>query len=130
MSNHLETLNDPFNSFSKELLCQQQQRDPLSLPQPKDDTSPVTVLSPPLNLVRTIDNMQVDHGIESMIDETNVDKLGRTKTTPLLYQVKQKEFEAFRDIVDAGTKIKKTIHDQSLQGEAIYALRSFQGAEK
>ena len=54
------------NSFSgfhlremkiEELPCQQQQKDPLSPHQPKVDSSPATVLSPPLNLVRTVDNM-------------------------------------------------------------------------
>ena len=107
MNNHLETLNGLFNSFTEVLLCQQQQKDHFVPPQPIYDSSPATALMPPLNLVRTMNNTQVDHGIESTIDKTNVDKDGRTKNTPLSYKAKQKEFEAFCDVVYARKKWKK-----------------------
>ena len=69
-----------------------------------------------------MDNMQVDHGIESMIEETNVDKHGRTKNTPLSYQAKQKEFETFCDIVYARTKMEKryTINPDKVNQSVLY----------
>ena len=70
-----------------------------------------------------MDNMQVNHGIESMMDETtNVDEHGKTKNTPLPYEAKQKEFEICCDIVYARTKMEKryTINPDKLKQFMLY----------
>ena len=104
---NLETLDYLFNhlpSAEEPSLCPG--RNPPSPPQQKDD-SPAAGVSPPLHIVRTMDNMQVDHGIETMIEETNLDEHGRMKNMPLSYEAKKNEFRLFCDTMYPGQKVEK-----------------------
>ena len=54
-----------------------------------------------------MDNTQVDHGIETMIEDTNLDEYGRMKNTPLSYEAKKNEFRLFCDTMYPGQKVEK-----------------------
>ena len=51
--------------------------------------------------------MQVDHGIETMIEETNLDEHGRMKSTPLSYKANKNESRLFCDTIYPGQKVEK-----------------------
>ena len=104
MADNLDTLTNLFDSFTENLSRRKdpQQKVPPSTSQIKDEP-----VSPHKTIVGTMDSTQVDHGIESMIDETNVDEHGRMKNTPLSYDAKKNEFKLFCDTVYGGTKIEK-----------------------
>ena len=93
------------------------------------DLEPAAGVSPPLHIVRTMDNMQVDHGIETMIEETNLDEHGRMKTQ--LFPTRQRRMSSgyFVKLFVLARKLKK-IHGQSRQGGGLHDLRCFQGAEE
>ena len=64
----------------------------------EDDSSPPTTTMVFGHLtIQTMDNMKVNYGIESMIDETNLDKKhGRMKNTPKSYEAAKKDkFQVF-----------------------------------
>ena len=123
MADNLDTLTNLFDSFTENLSRPKdpQPKVPSSLSQIKDEP-----VSPHKIIVGTMDSTQVDHGIESMIDETNVDEHGRMKNTPLSYDAKKNEFKLFCDTVYGGTKIEKryTIdHDKVKQFMIYVAFR-------
>ena len=109
MTDNLDTLTNLFDSFTENLSHHKdhKQNDRSSLSKNKDDPSPAAVVSTHKTIVGTMDRIQVDHGIESMIDETNEDEHGRMKNTPLSYPAKKNEFKLFCDTVYGGTKIEK-----------------------
>ena len=82
--NPLDTLVDLFDSFTENLpRRQQQENDPApAQAEWENDSSPSAAMVFGHAAIQTMDNTQVNHGIESMINKTTLDKHGRMKNTP------------------------------------------------
>ena len=84
------------------------EKDPSSSPQPKDGTASLSSVAPfARGITETMDSSQVDHGIFSMIEETNRDEHGRMKNTPLSYEAKKLEFRLYCDAKYGGLPLER-----------------------